>query len=615
LSFFDELKRRNVVRVAIAYIVMGWLLTEIATTLLPTFGAPEWVAQVVILVFALGFIPTVVFAWVFELTPDGIRRESEIDRSESIASETGRRLDYITIAAVVLGIGFLAWTRMTPDVDQTGSSTGEAESSVAQPLPSAADSDVSIAVLPFVNMSTDPENEYFADGLSEEILNRLAQVPQLRVVGRTSSFAFKGDNRDLREIGGLLDVATVLEGSVRRQGDQVRVTAQLIESDDGTHLWSQTYDRKIDDVFAIQDEISERVVQALDIVLDDAARAAMLEAGIRNVEAFVAYQRGVALHALAHGEAELLPTLEEGNAFLDQAIALAPQFAAAHLAKADYYAHQILESGVSPDDHATALAEIQVVLGRARDTARDPMRRLVVEIDRILFSDDWTSLRKITADALASSGCESANWIELMVPFVDLDVFDAYFQNQAECNPLYFHSYMMLAETRLLKGDFDGASQILDQGIAAVGQHRYLLGGRHLLLLARNPAGLLEVLDKESSALPPQDDAGFRLAALAALGRVDEARAELEVAMSGNIFRSWIITAHANMGDREAANAKAAELDASPGGAVSLMRAVLHCKCGAPFDLDATPNLNARITEAGLDWPPPDVFEFPAKDW
>ena len=249
MSLVVELKRRNVFRVAAAYLVVGWLLTEVLTTILPTLGAPDWASRAVILVFAFGFIPAIVFSWIFELTPDGIKREHEVERDDSITTYTAKKLDYVTVAAVVIGIFFIAFfSAQTADDDAP---------------PAAVVSDASVAVLPFVNMSGNQENEYFSDGLTETLLHMLAQIPELKVAARTSSFAFKDQNRTIVEIAQLLGVAHILEGSVQRSGDRVRITAQLIRADDGFHVWSETFDLTFDDIFGIQDEIAAKVGGAL----------------------------------------------------------------------------------------------------------------------------------------------------------------------------------------------------------------------------------------------------------------------------------------------------------------------------------------------------------------
>ena len=256
MSLIVELKRRNVFRVAAAYLVVGWLLTEVLTTILPTLGAPEWTSRAVILIFAFGFIPAVVLSWVYEVTPDGIKRENEVVRDESITDSTAKKLDYVTIAAVIGIIIFVA----AFSAKQAEDTAGPADRVMVE---RELISDASVAVLPFVNMSNDEDNEYFSDGLTETLLHMLAQVPDLKVAARTSSFSFKNQNKTIQEIAESLQVAHVLEGSVQRAGDRVRITAQLIRAADGFHVWSENYDRTLDDIFEIQDEIAEKVGGAL----------------------------------------------------------------------------------------------------------------------------------------------------------------------------------------------------------------------------------------------------------------------------------------------------------------------------------------------------------------
>jgi TolB-like protein len=198
------------------------------------------------------------FAWAFELTPEGLKKEKHVDRSESVTQVTGRKLDFIIIGVLAAALIFYA-TKDYMQVPETAPASEATQEIVA------TDTQKSIAVLPFVNMSSDPEQEYFSDGLSEEILNLLAKVPDLKVIARTSSFAFKGKNEDLRNIGRALDVKTVLEGSVRKSGDRVRITAQLIDVSNGAHLWSETYDRTLTDIFAVQDSVASEILDALQI--------------------------------------------------------------------------------------------------------------------------------------------------------------------------------------------------------------------------------------------------------------------------------------------------------------------------------------------------------------
>ena len=241
MSLFNELKRRNVVKVTIAYIVMAWLVMQVADVVLNNIEAPGWVFSVIMLLVGLGLPFAILFSWAFELTPEGLKLEKNIDRSQSITHETGRKLDFIIIGVLVVALGYFAIDKFVLDASRDAALVEATTQAVAEQVAAEAvpaESDKSIAVLPFVNMSDDASNEFFSDGLSEELLNLLAKVPELRVAARTSSFSLKDKELQIAEIGEILKVAHVLEGSVRKAGNQVRITAQLIHVEDGYHLWS-----------------------------------------------------------------------------------------------------------------------------------------------------------------------------------------------------------------------------------------------------------------------------------------------------------------------------------------------------------------------------------------
>jgi TolB-like protein len=258
MPFVKELKRRNVFRVAIAYAIAAWLLIEISATTFPMLRLPEWTATFVTVLVMIGFPLALILAWAFELTPEGIKLEKNVDRAASIRHITGHKLDFVIISVLAVALLIFAADKFVR-VPDTVTASDSAQEIIATEVQQ------SIAVLPFVNMSDDPGNEYFSDGLSEEILNLLAKIPELKVIGRTSSFAFKGKNEDLRLIGEALGVKTVLEGSVRKSGDRVRITAQLIDVTDGAHIWSDTYNRTMIDIFVVQDDVAAAIIDALQI--------------------------------------------------------------------------------------------------------------------------------------------------------------------------------------------------------------------------------------------------------------------------------------------------------------------------------------------------------------
>jgi TolB-like protein len=296
MSFFGELKRRNVVRMAVLYVVAGWVVLQIADVLFKPLGVPDWTFRLVLGLLLLGFPFALIFAWVFELTPEGLKRERDIDPGRSVVQQTGNKMNVAIIVLLVLAIAGLVVDRVLPErnvgPERSAGPASERQAATVQE-PAAAD-EGSIAVLPFVNISGDPENEYFSDGLSEELLNTLVRIGGLKVTGRTSSFAFKGENRDLREIGRLLNVANVLEGSVRKAGNRVRITAQLVKTSDGYHLWSETFDRELDDIFAIQQEIAGQVTQALHVaLLGGGADAPAPVSATRDARAYEEFLRGL----------------------------------------------------------------------------------------------------------------------------------------------------------------------------------------------------------------------------------------------------------------------------------------------------------------------------------
>ena len=300
MSLFAELKRRNVFKVGGAYLVVAWLAVQAASIGFPTFDAPVWVLRVFILVLMLGFPIALVFAWVFDMTPEGVKMET---------APLGNKRIFAT-AAVLVALA-LAWYY------------------VGQPALRGGDADArSVAVLPFVNMSADPAQEFFSDGIAEEILNRLAQFPDLKVAARTSAFQFKGKNLDIAEIGKRLKVSHVLEGSVRKQGTRLRITAQLIDSESGFHLWSETYERDAADVFKVQDEISNAIASALEAKLSGREPSA---AAVRAVDpaAYDDYLQGRSFFARRAGN-----NLKLAVEAFDRAIAHDPSYSMAHSGRA-----------------------------------------------------------------------------------------------------------------------------------------------------------------------------------------------------------------------------------------------------------------------------------------
>jgi adenylate cyclase len=340
-GFFAELRRRRVIRVAVVYAIAGWVVIEVASTMLPGLHLPQWSVTLVIALVVLGFPIAFLMGWMFDIGPGGVQR-------------TGPSVPAAAPAQV--------------DAPRAASDVPPAERRVTTPsAPSrvAATTDDegrrTIAVLPFVNMSGDADNEYFSDGIAEEILNLLAKLPQLKVASRTSAFNFKGRQVGIPDVARELGVGTVLEGSVRRAGERVRITAQLIEADSDSHLWSETYDRELKDVFAIQDDIAQSIVKALQVTLSPQERRAMQSVATTDPEAYDYYLRGRNyMYSMARRD------YEHAIRMFEQAITLDSKYALAYAGLADAYSHmyRYVEATAENVEKANRASEQAVVLDR-----------------------------------------------------------------------------------------------------------------------------------------------------------------------------------------------------------------------------------------------------------
>jgi TolB-like protein/Tfp pilus assembly protein PilF len=334
MSLFEELKRRNVFRVAITYMVIAWVVLQVADLVLNNIGAPSWVIQSMILLIILGLFISIAISWIYELTPEGIKKEKDIEHDETIEHITSKKLDILVLIALSIIATMFAWDKFYPSHQGLSTNTTLAETNNTQTtkIQNTTVHSSSIAVLPFVNMSAEKENEYFSDGLSEELLNLLAKVNKLKVAARTSSFKFKGEKKDISEIGNLLGVAHVLEGSVRKSGNTIRITAQLIKVDDGFHLWSETYDRELKDIFALQDEIASAIVEALKLPLLGHDAQPLSDSKVENIAAYDLYLLGKH-HFRKHDQ----PGFEKAIEYYKQALEVDPEFALAYSSLTDAY--------------------------------------------------------------------------------------------------------------------------------------------------------------------------------------------------------------------------------------------------------------------------------------
>lgn len=332
-SFFKELKRRNVFKVGLSYLLLGWVVLQIADVLVPALALPDWTISFLFVLGLLGFPFAIFFSWAFELTSEGLKRETDIQPSDSITGHTGRKLDFVIIGLLVLALGYFIWESRLATTDGTTKIDGLGNQPITdnnvpltKPVSLKVLNNSSIAVLPFVNMSSDPEQEYFSDGISEELLNLLAKIPNLQVAARTSSFQFKGKNLDIKTIAEQLGVNTILEGSIRKSGNKVRITAQLIKADDGFHLWSETYDRELDDIFKVQDEISAAIVHSLKSKLGIEVTILKSETFNISSKAHDYYLRG-----LKGLNTSTFPSLKNAQKLFQQVVDIEPNFVPAKL--------------------------------------------------------------------------------------------------------------------------------------------------------------------------------------------------------------------------------------------------------------------------------------------
>ncbi|XWN36385.1 MAG: tetratricopeptide repeat protein [Balneola sp.] len=343
-NFIEELKRRNVFKVAVAYAIAGWLIIQIVTVIEGPLNIPDWFDTVVIVLVGVGFPLALIFAWAFELTPEGLKKSREVEITESVTDRTGKKLNGIIISVLSVALFFVVVERIffaKASILEEASQTAEIKTA-------------SIAVLPFVNMSSDTENEYFSDGLSEELLNALAKVDDMQVAGRTSSFKFKGQNENLTEIGGELGVANILEGSVRKSGNRLRITAQLIRVSDGFHMWSETYDREftVNNIFDIQEEISLHVMEELKVRLLPEDEAQLAARPTMDIEAYNAF-----LEATQREITYQPDDLEFAIQKYKEAIRLDPTFAEAYARLAIAYNHLHSNGNISPEEVKVLIRE------------------------------------------------------------------------------------------------------------------------------------------------------------------------------------------------------------------------------------------------------------------
>jgi serine/threonine-protein kinase len=461
-TFLAELKRRHVYRVAIAYAVVAWLLIQVATQVFPFFEIPNWVVRLVVLVSVLGFPISLIIAWAFEMTPQGMKREGAIAPNEYIPHWSTRKFAalIVTIAMFATGVLWFQLVRSKP-------------TSPAQITAAAMPSQKSIAVLPLLNESGDPGDEYFSDGLSEELIAALAQVRGLKVIGRSSSFRFKDKKEESKAIGEKLGVSTLLEGTVRKQGDQVRIVAELINAADGSELWSRTFDRELKDIFAVQSEIAMAVATSLELTVLGANEKSAQNAATKSVEAHNAYLQG---HF--YFERRNLEDYRKSVGFFDQAIHLDPGYALAYAERSEAWAWigdlssekqkeawaaagTDAEKAVAIDPH---LAEAHAALGWVRFFIEWKFAEGLAELGRAQELSPWNP----TANDLMA---------RVVVYLGQFQEAEKLARQAIELDPLGYQARTSLARVLSAEGKLDEAEAAGRKGVelqpTAAGNHRW----------------------------------------------------------------------------------------------------------------------------------------------
>ena len=629
MQFFAELRRRNVFRVAAAYLVVGWLVMQVIAVIADAAALPDWADSLALILLLAGLPVALFIAWAFELTPDGLKPTAAIEAGTGSAS--GSTLDLAILGGLALVVILVVGGWLMPNGGPTPETVAELEQiesgipgdmidTDAEPAPRAmAAPELSVAVLPFMAMSSNEDDRYFADGLTEEILNSLAALPDLLVTSRTSAFQFRGENHNVPEIAQRLGVAHVVEGSVRRSGDQVRITVQLIRAADDSHIWSQTYDRTMEDVFAIQEEIAASIADVLDIILDEDQRARMRDIGVGNVEAYIAYQRGVAIAIAAHtSEGDHVAELAPADAWFALATELAPNFSDAYFQRADYYTHQtrVDPASVTPEDIAAAELAAdrhRALLDQAAATTDRPENRAMIAIDRLYSQDDWTGAGRILDRASQTDGCPPSAWVlEIAGIAGRSSEFLAYAQRLTLCDPLNPLYWATLAGIARDSGDYELALAAARSGLALDSRNPRLESEAGLALL---DADRHAEFDDFLADLRPTEPVRDFLAAMAVARDGDYEQGAATRGRSGRILGNAAPALHAMLGERAEVNAWAAANDAVPFGFHDLIQTIGLCSCGAPWDLEATPNFARRLEQADFPWPPPAAGHYPLKTW
>jgi TolB-like protein/Tfp pilus assembly protein PilF len=536
---FSELKRRTVFRVAIAYLAAAWLVTEVAGTVLPAFGYGDSELRMIIVILAIALVPVLVFSWVFEFTTEGLKLEVDVDREQSITRYAGKKIDRLIVALLALALGYFAFDKFVMEPRRVAELVNETAQQARSEALVESYGDSSIAVLPFVNLSADPEQEYFSDGIAEELLNLLGQVPELRVISRSSAFRFKGKQVDIPSVAEQLKVANILEGSVRKAGNQIRIAAQLIEGRSDTQIWSETYELELTapNLFDTQAHIAERIASALNTVLLEDDRERINRNPTGSLDAYEAYLMG--RHRMATRARE---DLEQAAVYFSRAVELDPKFTLAWVGLAD--ANLLLVNyGAAPTDHAMdraasalshalslddQLGPAYTALGLSHSLRGDPIAAEGAYLRAVELDPSYATSYHWYADLLINSFGEAAMAIPLLEkartldplsPIISVTLGEAfgwtgdvassirYYHRALEIEPDISAAYLLLSRAYLALGDDASAEYWINQGAGRVGNEPDILRARASLHLHRQEPAQAHEVALQLLAISPRDNA------------------------------------------------------------------------------------------------------------
>ena len=596
-GLIEELRYRNVFRVAVAYVVAGWLIAQVADLAADAFNAPDWVMQMLIVVLLIGLPVALFLAWAYELTPEGVKKAKDLPEDMPKDPRAGRGLNRVTMVALIIAVAWLGWDKLQSPAPEPVAET------------SAVTTDKSIAVLPFADFSPDGQQGWFADGLTDEILNALARTSDLRVASRTSSFQYRNAQGDVPRIAAELGVAHILEGSIRRAGDRLRVTAQLIRAADDMHLWSDTFDGTTEDSIQIQEEIALKIAQAMETAMDPGELERMLSAGTRSVEAWELYLRAdVGSYSNDLGVADIVDLLE-------RAVDIDPTFVDAHLGLARLWLGHLnpaqswkYEKPISNDEARHRFYES---IANAQEFARSESSR--AEYDAVLARfdirlTDYVAATRRAADARPEQYDEKA---QLMSAYILVGDYDRARSTGAEAMRLAMAADDPSAGVfqYLHRVDLPAALRMAEAAVTRPNVDAETLYQAHRVFLYAGDTERAARLARQHNARTTDATqvAMVDVRQACAEGRVEDAEeiyANLDPAAPGGLNNNeWLFLK--TLGRDEKANEAVRYLDGGDG--LYALSGFLHY---THFDPRPFPNLMARLEAQGIQRPPPIEIPF-----